>query len=220
MNKRLITIGLLILAISIISKLFFTVIHNIKPDEFHKAAIIFVLDTSSHNTNMLTNEENYIKSLCAILDPEDSIKVLKSSQTSYLIYEGNPGDYSGLKKAIDQYTKDNSDKTSFGEGIKKAIDYCLTMKKEGYIPAIVVLGSLENNADNDKQINWDVLPQNIKKTKEYIPDLTMMFAYAHPEKLDMVKTKLNPILGEQKLIVANSANADKATRRFLQAIGR
>ena len=40
------------------------------------------------------------------------------------------------------------------------------------------------------------------------------------DKLDLVKTKLNPVLGEQKLIVANEANVDKAKRRFLKAIGR
>jgi hypothetical protein len=48
----------------------------------------------------------------------------------------------------------------------------------------------------------------------------MMFVWAHPEKLDMVKTKLNPILGEKKLIVANETGVDKANRRFLEAIGR
>ena len=48
----------------------------------------------------------------------------------------------------------------------------------------------------------------------------MMFVFAPPEKLDLVKTKLNPVLGEKKLIIANKANVDKANRRFLEAIGR
>ena len=48
----------------------------------------------------------------------------------------------------------------------------------------------------------------------------MMFVYAPPEKLDLAKTKLNPVLGEKKLIVANSENAEKANSRFLKAIGR
>ena len=48
----------------------------------------------------------------------------------------------------------------------------------------------------------------------------MMFVYAHPEKLDMVKTKLGPVLGEKKLIVANETGLDKVNRRFLEAIGR
>ena len=220
MNKRLITVGILILGITIAGKLIFSAFRNLKTDEFHKASVIFVLDTSASNRDMLTEEENYIKSLCAILDPEDSIKILKTAETSYIIYEGNPGDYSGIKKAIDEFTKDNTNKTSYGEGIKKAIDHSLTMKKEGYVPAVVVLGTLENNGDNSKQINWDTLPKNISKAKQYVPELAMMFVYAHPEKLDLVKTKLNPVLGESKLIIANSANADKASRRFLQAIGR
>ena len=94
------------------------------------------------------------------------------------------------------------------------------MKKEGYVPAVVVIGDLENEGDVEKQINWDTLPENVKKVQEYVPEIAMMFVYAHPEKLDMVKTKLNPVLGEQKLIVANEANVDKAKRRFLKAIGR
>ena len=53
-----------------------------------------------------------------------------------------------------------------------------------------------------------------------MPDLAMMFVYAPPEKLDLVKTKLAPVLGEKRLVVANEANVDKASRRFLEAIGR
>lgn len=94
------------------------------------------------------------------------------------------------------------------------------MKKEGYVPAIVVVGDLENEGDVSKQVNWDTLPQNVQNVQKYAPDLAMMFVYAHPEKLDLVKTKLNPVLGETKLIIANEQNVDKANRRFLEAIGR
>ena len=94
------------------------------------------------------------------------------------------------------------------------------MKKEGYIPAVVVVGDLENEGDVAKQINWETLPQNVKTVQQYAPEIAMMFVFAHPEKLDLVKTKLNPVLGETKLIVANEQNVDKANRRFLEAIGR
>ena len=107
-----------------------------------------------------------------------------------------------------------------GEAIKKAFDHCLTMKKEGYVPAVVVIGDLENEGALEKQINWDTLPENVKKVQEYIPEISMMFVYAHPEKLDMVKTKLGPVLGEKKLLVANETGLDKINRRFLEAIGR
>ena len=195
---------------------------NIKPDEFHKAAIIFILDSSASNQQMLQQETQYMKSLFAILDPEDDIKILKVSDSSYLIYEGSPGDSKSISNAIDAYTKsDGQDNgTAYGEAIKKAVGHCLTMKKEGYVPSIVVVGDLESNGPVTKQINWETLPKNIEKTKQYIPELTMMFVYAPPEKLDLAKTKLNPVLGEKKLIIANSENADKASLRFLKAIGR
>ncbi len=222
MNKRLITIGLLILGIAIIGKLLFVAAKNIKVDDFHKAAVIFVIDSSASNQKMLPDEIRYTKSLCSILDPEDEIKILKVSEESYLIYEGSPSNTKGITKAVEAFTQYNAKDygTAYGQGLKKALDHCLTMKKEGYVPAVVIIGDLENEGAIEKQINWNTLPDNIKAVKEYIPELAMMFVYAHPEKLDLVKTKLNPVLGEKKLIVANETNVDKANRRFLEAIGR
>ncbi|MBR1680229.1 VWA domain-containing protein [bacterium] len=221
-NKQLITLGFLILAVSLIGKLLYSAVKNIKVDEFHKSAIIFVVDSSASNQNMLPTEIKYLKSLCSLLDPEDAVKILKVSEKSYLIYEGSPSDSSGITKAVEAFTKyDSKDYgTAYGEALKKAFDHCLTMKKEGYVPSVVVIGDLENEGDVTKQINWETLPQNVKAVQKYIPELSMMFVYAHPEKLDLVKTKLNPILGETKLIVANEQNAQKAQRRFLDAIGR
>ena len=222
MNKRLILTGFLILAAVIVLKLVATVAVNIKPDEFHKSAIIFVVDSSASNQKMLPEEIKYIKSLCAILDPEDEIKIIKVSQDAYLIFEGSPADSSGITKAVSAFTKleKNAYGTAYGTAIKKAFSHCLTMKKEGYNPSVVVIGDLENEGDTKGQINWDILPENIQKVKKYIPELTVMFAYAHPKKLDMVKTKLTPVLGESKLIVANEQNTDKSQRKFLSAIGR
>ena len=147
---------------------------------------------------------------------------MKVSEKSYLIYEGSPSDTSGITKAVEAFTKyDSKDYgTAYGEALKKAFDHCLTMKKEGYIPSVVIIGDLENEGDIVKQINWNTLPENVKSVQKYIPEISMMFVYAHPEKLDLVKTKLNPVLGEKKLIVANEQNAQKAQRRFLEAIGR
>ena len=221
-NKRLIIIGLLILVISFFAKLIFVAAKYIKVDDFHKAAVIFVVDSSASNQKMLPQEIKYIRSLCAILDPEDQIKILKVSQKSYLIYEGSPSDSSGIIKAVEAFTKYDAKEygTAYGEALKKAFEHCLTMKKEGYVPAVVVVGDLENEGDVSKQINWDILPENVGNVLKYAPDLAMMFVYAHPEKLDLVKTKLNPVLGEKKLIVANEQNVDKVNRRFLESIGR
>ncbi len=222
MNKRLIMVGLLILAIAIIGKLLFVAASKIKVDDFHKASIVFVIDSSASNQSKLQEQIKYAKSLCSILDPEDEIKILKVSQDSYLIFEGSPSDTKGITKSVEAFTKYNEKDygTAYGLGLKKAFEHCLTMKKEGYVPAIVVIGDLANEGAAEKQINWDTLPENVSKVKEYIPEISMMFVYAPPEKLDLVKTKLNPVLGEKKLIIANEANIDKANRRFLEAIGR
>lgn len=221
MNKQLITIGIFILGIAIFGKLLFVMGKNIKVDEFHKAAVIFVLDSTTSNQKTLPQQIQYLKNLSAILDPEDEIKIINVANTSYLIYEGSPGDAKGISKAVSAFTKNKgTDEAAYGEGIKKAVEHCLTMKKEGYVPAIVVSGDLVNDGDVKKQINWETLPKNIEKTKQYIPELAMMFVYASPEKLDLAKTKLNPVLGEKKLIIANSENVNKANSKFLKAIGR
>ena len=222
MNKRLIVLGLVVLLVAIVGKLLFIGLKNIKVDDFHKSAVIFVVDSSASNQAMLPTETKYLKTLCSILDPEDEIKILKVSEKSYLIYEGSPSDSKGISKALNAFTKydENDYGTAYGEGIKKAFEHALTMKKEGYIPAIVVIGDLENEGAVEKQVNWDTLPNNVKSVQQYIPEISMMFVYAHPEKLDMVKTKLNPVLGEKKLIVANEQNAQKSQRKFLEAIGR
>lgn len=220
MNKRLMIMGLAVLIGAIIIKTAIVLISNIKIDDFHKTAITFIIDSSVQNKNKLPNELKYIKSLCAILDPEDVVKIIKTGDSAYLIFEGSAGDGSGISEAIQKYTKDASDKTSYGEAIKKAVDYSLIMKKNGYNTAIVVLGALEENGEASKRINWETLPENIKKTQKYLPEIAIMFVYAEPEKLDFVKTKLNDVLGENKLIVANEVNIDKVNSRFLRAIGR
>lgn len=222
MNKRLVVLGLLILGIAIIGKLIYSCVKNIKIDEFHKAAVIFVVDSSASNQSKLPEQIKYLKSLCSILDPEDEVKILKVSQKAYLIYEGTPSDSMGITKAVTEFTKydQNDYGTAYGEGLKKAFSHALTMKKEGYVPGIVVIGDLANEGDVTKQINWEVLPKNVENILQYAPDLAMMFVYAHPERLDMVKEILNPVLGEKKLIVANEQGAQKAQRKFLEAIGR
>lgn len=213
-------IGFAILVAAIVLKIAIVLISNIKVDDFHKTAVTFIIDSSAQNKEKLPSEIKYIKSLCAILDPEDAVKIIKTSDSAYLIYEGSASDGSDIAQAIQKYTEDTPPQTSYGEAIKKAFDYSLTMKKDGYNTAIVILGMLEENGEASKRINWETLPNNIKKSQKYLPEIAIMFMYAEPEKLDFVKTKLNPVLGENKLIVANEVNIDKINSRFLRAIGR
>lgn len=222
MNKRLIIVGLLILAVSVVGKLLWTGLKKIKVDEFHPASVIFVIDSSASNQGKLADEIKYLRSLCLILDPEDKIKIIRVSEKSYLIYEGTPTDSTAINDTLKEFTKfDAKDYgTAYGEALKKAFDHALTMHKEGYTPSIVVIGDLENEGALEKQIDWDTLPQNVENIKQYIPEVSMMFAYAHPEKLDLVKTKLTPVLGENKLILVNEQTAAKSQRKLLEAIGR
>ena len=221
MNKKYITVGILFLTVAIIAKLLFIAIKNIKVDDFNKSAVIFVLDSSVSDRNVLDREIKYLKALCSILDPEDEVKILKVSQDSYLIYEGTPSDQSGITKAVSKYTQEKTTQgNAYGKALKKAFSHCLTMKEEGYNPSVVIIGDLEDNNNIEGQVNWETLPKNIKNIQKHIPEIAMMFVLAHPKKLDMVKEKLSPVLGEKKLIIANEENIDKSQRRFLSAIGR
>lgn len=222
MNKKLITIGLLILVLSVALKFIWAGLKSIKVDDFHPAAVMFVVDSSASNQKRLPEQKKILKQICNLLDPEDQIKILRVSEDAYLIYEGTPMNGSTITKSMDAFTKydENDYGTAYGVAVKKAFSHALTMKKEGYIPSIVVIGDLENEGAVEKQINWDTLPQNVKNVQQYAPEISMMFLDAHPEKLDMVKEKLTPVLGEDKLIVSPEQNIDKSIRRFLKAIGR
>ena len=222
MNKRLIIIGLLILAFSVIGRLVYGVPRNIKVDNFKPSAVIFVVDSSASNQKGLAAQKKTVRQICNILDPEDTVKILRVSEDAYLIYEGAPFNGSGIDKAMNAFTKyDEKDYgTAYGVGLKKAFSHALNMKKEGYLPAVVVLGDLENEGAVEKQINWETLPQNVKNVQKYAPDLAMMLLYAHPEKLDMVKEKLGPVLGEKKLLISPEQNVDKTVKSFIHALDR
>lgn len=222
MNKRLITLGIIILLVCIAIKLVWAGLKNIKVDDFHPAAVMFVVDSSASNQAKLQDQKRFLKQICAQLDPEDQIKIIKVSQDAYLIYEGSPQNSSGITKSMEAFTQFAPEElgTAYGDALKKAMAYALTMKREGYVPAVVVMGDLENEGATSKQIDWNTLPDNIRNIKKYAPDITMMFLYAHPQKLDMVKEQLGGILGENKLVLSPEQNVDKALRKFITAIGR
>ena len=221
-NKRLITLGIIILVTSIILRLVWSGLKNIKLDEFNPAAVMFVIDSSASNQSKLPEQKKFLRQICAQLDPEDQIKIIKVSEDAYIIYEGSPQNFSGISKSMESFTQYSPEErgTAYGDALKKAFNYALIMKKDNYIPAIVVIGDLENEGASEKQINWDLLPQNVANVQKYAPELAMMFLFAHPQKLDMVKEKLSPVLGEKKLVVSPEENADKSLRKFLASIGR
>ena len=210
------------LILSVAIRFIWAGLRQIKVDDFHPSAVIFVIDSSASNQKRLPEQKKTLRQICNLLDPEDQIKILRVSEDAYLIYEGTPMNGSSITKSMDAFTKYSAQDygTAYGIGLKKAFSHALTMKKDGYVPAIVVMGDLENEGAVEKQINWDTLPENVQNVKKYAPDISMMFLDAHPAKLDLVKEKLTPVLGEAHLIVSPEQNIDKSIRRFLHAIGR
>lgn len=195
---------------------------KLKVDDFHKAAVIFIVDSSASNLSKLPEQKRILRQLFSMMDPEDHIKILRVSEDSYLIYEGSPQSSSDIRKSMEKFTQFDAKEygTAYGLSLEKAFNHALNMYDEGYVPAVVVVGDLENEGDINKQINWDSLPNNVAEIKDLTGNFTMMFLYAEPDKLDMVKEKLTPILGEKNLILGNEATAVKSLRRFLTAIGR
>ncbi len=218
--KKLFILGSIIILTGFFLHFAIIGIKNIKVDNFNPAAAIFLIDASSSNQENIEEQKNFIKQLCKTMDPEDTVKIIRVDDDAYLIYEGSSQNGSSITKSLNSFTQYSSNKVqkAYGEAIKKAVSHCLSMKKEGYIPAIIVVGNLEEKGN--ESINWNTLPKNIKKTQKYIPELTMMFVWAHPSKLDYVKEKLTPILGEEHLIIATKETVDKVSRKFYNAIGR
>ena len=140
---------------------------RIKFDEFHKASIILIVDSSASNQKMLPEQKkqssNYVQ--CLIL--KIISKMLRVSEDSYLIYEGTPQAGSKIRKSMEKFTQFDSNEygTAYGLSLKKAFNHAINMKEAGYIPAVVVIGDLENEGKVENQINWDTLPDEVQEIK-------------------------------------------------------
>ena len=222
MKKRYIVLGIIITAALILVSVLGMGLKRIKVDNFKPAVVIFVIDSSASNQKELPEQKKLLRQICNTLDPEDLVKIIRVSEDAYLIYEGAPFNGSNIEKVMNEFTKYDSNDygTAYGEGLNKAFNYSIQMKKNGYLPAVVVIGDLENEGAAEKQLNWDKLPGDVRKIQQTAPDFAMMFLYAHPSKLDKVKETLYPVLGEKKLLISTKQNCDKAIREFLHLLDR
>ena len=222
MNKRTKKLGIILLLFMAIVWGAVSCCKTIKIDDFNPASVIFVIDSSASNQDKLEGQKKFVKQICNRLDPEDKIKILRVSEEAYLIFEGSPHSSKYITDSMNEFTQYDSKEwgTAYGLGLKKAFEYAKSMNKEGYVPSIVVVGDLENEGKLENQVNWNTLPNDVKNVQNIAPKFTIMFAFAHPKKLDLVKTKLAPILGETRLVISTEQNLDKSINKFLSAIER
>ncbi len=222
MFKRTCTLGLLLLVAVYALKLIIVGFQNLDLSEFKPVAAVFLLDVSASNRSLLAQQEQTILKISKRLDSEDQALIYVVTEDTYSVYNGNPHKLVAMREAIKKRGAfdDKSFGTAYGLALKKAIGDALRYKQDGYKPAIIILGDLENEGDITKQINWSTLPKNIQKTLNYVPDLTLAFLYAHPQKLDDVRHSLLPVIKEKNLIVASEENVDQAVRKILEAVGR
>lgn len=222
MFRRTCTLGLLLLVAVYALKLIIVGFQNMDLGEFKPVSAIFLLDISASNRNMLAQQEQTILKISKRLDSEDHALIYVVTEDTYSVYNGNPHKLVAMRESMKKQGKfdEKSFGTAYGLALRKAVGDALRYKQDGYKPAIIVLGDLENEGDITKQINWSTLPVNIHKTLKYIPDLTLAFLYAHPQKLDDVRQTLLPVIKEKNLIVASEENVDQAVRKILEAVGR
>lgn len=222
MFRRTCILSLLLLISVYALKLIIVGFQNMDLGEFKPVSAIFLLDISASNRNMLAQQEQTILKISKRLDSEDHALIYVVTEDAYSVYNGNPHKLVAMRESMKKQGKfdEKSFGTAYGLALKKAIGDALRYKQDGYKPAIIVLGDLENEGDITKQINWSTLPKNIQKTLKYIPDLTLAFLYAHPQKLDDVRQTLLPVIKEKNLIVASEENVDQAVRKILEAVGR
>lgn len=222
MNKRTIKLCLILGALLILLTGIIGLLKNVKIDEFTPTSVIFVVDSSASNQGKLKDQKQFIKQLCSRLDPEDTVKIIRVSEDAYLIYEGSAQHSASITKSLNEFTQYDKKEwgTAYGLGLDKAFSYIQPLAKDGYKTAIVVVGDLENEGAIEKQINWNKLKQQIKNIQKVSPDIALMFAFAHPQKLDLVKTQLGSVLGESKLTISTEQTLDKALNKFLLSISR
>lgn len=226
MFRKAIVFGILIPIIVFIGKVTVIGIKSFQPSEFKPVISIFLLDISASSRNLLEEEQNYILRMAKRLDSEDHTRIYVVSEDAYEVYDGNPHKTSEMREALKKRSAYDSKAygTAYGLALKKAIGDALIYKEKGYTPAIVVLGDLANEGDVKKQINWVTLPKNIQNTMRYIPDLSLTFLFADPQKLDEVRQVLIPVFKEanktDNLIFASEENVEQALRKFSRAVNR
>lgn len=222
MNKKIITLGFLILISTIILKLFIVALKHIEIDDFKPNAVVFLVDSSASNQDLFPEQVRYIKQLCKMLDPEDYVEIYKISNNTFHVYTGSPANTVDMAKAIDKFAKIDASEygTNYSKGIKKVLSNCIKLKSaENYDNcSVVVLGDLEDEAGF--KLDYDEMFKLVSETKNHVPQMALMFAYAHPQKLELVKDSLGTVLGNQKLVLVNEITAAKSTAQFLKAIGR
>ena len=197
MFKKALTIGIILPIIVLILKFTIIGVSNIKLSEFKPVVTIFLMDTSASNRTLLAKQQQCILKIAKVLDSEDQAKIYVVTEDAYEVFNGGAHKFAAMRKAIKKRSElDNKAYgTAYGVALKKAIGDALIYKKEGYTPSIVFLGDMENEGAINKQINWNTLPANLKKTLRYAPDLTIAFLYAHPQKLDAIRQTLISVLG-------------------------
>ena len=222
MFKKSLIFFFLLVTVVIVLKFVIIGMSKVEFSEFKPVCAIFLLDVSASNREMLWSQQQTILKIGKKLDSEDHAKIYVVTEDAYEVYDGAPHKTIAMRQAMNKRSEFDSKAygTAYGVALKKAIGDALRYKADGYTPAIIVLGDLENEGAIDKQINWDILPKNLQKTLQYIPDLSLTFLYAHPEKLDAVKQKLVSVMGEKQLVMASEENVDLAVRKFSTAVGR
>lgn len=222
MFKKALILGVIIPLVVYLGKLVLVAVSKIQPTEFKPVFAIFLLDISASSRGLLEEEQECVIRMAKKLDSDDHAKIYVVTQDTYEVFDGGPHKASAMRTAMVKNSEFDSQAygTAYGLAIKKAVGDALRYKAEGYTPAIIVLGDLENEGAIDKQINWNTFPKNIQNTLKYIPELSLTFLYADPKKLDDVKQNLVPVLKEDKLIIASEENVELALRKFSKAVGR
>lgn len=222
MFRRTFILGLILVVAVYAIKFIVVSFQNMDLGEFKPVSAIFLLDISASNRNLLSQQEQTILKISKRLDSEDHALIYIVTEDTYSVYNGNPHKLVAMRESMKKRGAFDSKSfgTAYGLALKKAIGDALRYKQDGYKPVIIVLGDLENEGAITKQINWSTLPKNIQNTLKYIPDLTLAFLYAHPQKLDDVRHTLLPVIKEKNLIIASEENVDQAVRKILEAVGR
>ena len=222
MFRRALMLGLLLPIIVFLGKCVVAAMSNVELADFKPVCAIFLLDISASNRDLLWKQQHTILKIGKKMDSEDHARIYVVSEDAYEVYDGAPHKTIAMREAMKKRSEFDSKAygTAYGLALKKAVGDALRYKANGYTPAIIVLGDLENEGAINKQINWGILPKNLKKTLEYIPDLSLTFLYAHPQKLDEVRQVLVPVLGEKQLIIAAEENVENSLKKFAAAIGR
>ena len=170
----------------------------------------------------MAEEKTVVTENAAVTEPEkapEEKKTVKKAAAAKKTAKKAPAEKKAVKK-VPAEKKTVKKAAEEKKTVKKAAEEKKTVKKAAGEKKTAKKAAEKTAAAPEVKAETPEVKVEAPEVKAEAPEFSMMFLYAHPSKLDMVKETLSPVLGEEKLLISPKQNCDKVIRLYLHALDR